>query len=231
MAAEQGLHPVEPDLSFFEELRKQRWDDHRFYHHSRINQSLHFLSSICFLTTYVLLAVDPGAAALLGWLVAMWSRQIGHFFFEPKAYDEVNRASHEYKERIKIGYNLNRKRVLLAIWAASPLLLHFWPDGFGLFEPHTNPAGFLNNLTLVWLWLAAGALAFRTLQLFQRYSVQTGLVWASKILTDPFHDFRIYWKSPLYLARGELIDPMLHVRHGVEAGLDPMAENTELAIR
>ena len=26
---------------FFQELATQRWDDHRFYHHSRINQSLH----------------------------------------------------------------------------------------------------------------------------------------------------------------------------------------------
>jgi len=26
---------------FFEMLRVQRWDDHRYYHHSRINQSLH----------------------------------------------------------------------------------------------------------------------------------------------------------------------------------------------
>ena len=24
--------------SFFEELKVQRWDDHRYYHHSRINQ-------------------------------------------------------------------------------------------------------------------------------------------------------------------------------------------------
>ena len=31
---------------FMETLREQRWDDHRFYHHSRINQSLHFISAI-----------------------------------------------------------------------------------------------------------------------------------------------------------------------------------------
>lgn len=221
MGVATGRYPTEPKLSFLQELRKQRWDDHRFYHHSRINQSLHFLSSICFLMTYVLLAVDPGAAALLGWLVAMWSRQIGHFFFEPKAYDEVNRASHEYKEKIKIGYNLSRKRVLLAIWAASPLLLHFRPDAFGLLEPHASRAEFLHNLTMLWLWLAAAALLFRTLQLFRLYNVQTGLVWAAKILTDPFHDFRIYCKSPLHLMRGELIDPMQHIRHGVDPDEEP----------
>ena len=27
-------------LSFREELHKQRWDDHRYYHHNRINQTL-----------------------------------------------------------------------------------------------------------------------------------------------------------------------------------------------
>ncbi|SPJ17436.1 hypothetical protein SBBP2_3070002 [Burkholderiales bacterium] len=37
--------------------------------------------------------------------------------------------------------------------------------------------------------------------------VQTGLVWATKILTDPFHDIKLYHKAPLALLRGELIDP------------------------
>ena len=88
-----------------------------------INQSLHLVSAVSFLCAYVLLFIDPAAAALIGWLVAMTSRQIGHFFFEPKGYDEVNQATHEYKEEIKVGYNLQRKVVLLAIWALSPLLL------------------------------------------------------------------------------------------------------------
>ena len=38
---------------FFETLRIQRWDDHRYYHHSRINQSLHLISAISFLVSYV----------------------------------------------------------------------------------------------------------------------------------------------------------------------------------
>jgi len=88
---------------FLEALRVQRWDDHRYYHHSRINQSLHLVSALSFLSAYVLIFTDPVAAALLGWLVAMTSRQIGHFFFEPKDYDVVNQATHEYKEEIKVG--------------------------------------------------------------------------------------------------------------------------------
>ena len=38
------------------------------------------------------------------------------------------------------------------------------------------------------------------------------MVWMTKILTDPFHDIKIYHKSPFYLLNGELIDPMTHVR-------------------
>ncbi|HEV7633585.1 MAG TPA: Mpo1-like protein, partial [Steroidobacteraceae bacterium] len=92
-------------------LRSQRWDDHRYYHHSRINQSLHLLSATSFVAAYALLIINPVAAALVAWLVAMTSRQAGHFFFEPKGYDEVNQATHEHKEDIKVGYNLRRKVV------------------------------------------------------------------------------------------------------------------------
>src|SRR5579859_7619 len=130
--------------NFWEELRTQRWDDHRYYHHSRINQSLHFLSAISFLVAYVMMFKDPVAAALIGWLVAMVSRQSGHFFFEPKGYDEVNQATHEYKEDIKVGYNLRRKVVLLTIWALSPLALWWDPTLFGLFRAPANGTEFIN---------------------------------------------------------------------------------------
>ncbi len=39
-------------------LAVQRWDDHRYYHHSRINQSLHLVSALSFLCAYVLLFTD-----------------------------------------------------------------------------------------------------------------------------------------------------------------------------
>ena len=42
--------------SFLEALQTQRWDDHRYYHHSRINQTLHFVSAISFLVAYVMLS-------------------------------------------------------------------------------------------------------------------------------------------------------------------------------
>jgi hypothetical protein len=49
-------------------------------------------------------------------------------------------------------------------------------------------------------------------QLFFIKDVQTGLVWITKIITDPFHDVKLYCRAPLYLLRGELIDPMTHCR-------------------
>jgi hypothetical protein len=203
-------------LSFREELHQQRWDDHRYYHHSRINQSLHLISATCFLTCYMLLFINPGVAVILGWVVAMWARQIGHFFFEPKTYDEVNHASHEHKEQIKIGYNLQRKRILQTLWAVLPVVLWYNPSFFGLLEAHVDIDGYLENLSILWIALAVGALLFRTVHLFFIANVQTGLVWATKILTDPFNDFRTYMKSPVYLMRGELIDPMIHVQHDLE---------------
>lgn len=69
--------------NFFKELAVQRWDDHRLYHHSRINQSLHLISAIGFLVAYAMVAVDPAWAALLAWCLSMVTRQAGHFFLSP----------------------------------------------------------------------------------------------------------------------------------------------------
>jgi hypothetical protein len=205
--------------SFLSEFRRQlaiqRWDDHRYYHHSRINQSLHLLSALSFLTAYLIIFKHPAAAALLAWLVAMVSRQAGHFFFEPKGYDDVNQATHEHKEDIKVGYNLRRKVVLMGVWALSPIVLWFDPTLFGIFPASSGHADFINHMGQIWLTIGFAGLIFRTVQLFFIRDVMTGLVWATKIITDPFHDVKLYCRAPLYLLRGELIDPMMHCReHG-----------------
>jgi hypothetical protein len=199
---------------FLEALRVQRWDDHRYYHHSRINQSLHLVSAISFLGAYVMMFTDPAIAALVAWLAAMTTRQIGHFFFEPKGYDAVNQASHEHKEEIKVGYNLQRKIVLLLIWALSPLPLLVDPTLFGIFTPHADAFEFVRHVGQIWLVVGAAGFLFRIVQLCFIKDVQTGLVWAAKILTDPFHDIKLYYQAPLYLLRGELIDP----HHGQRDG-------------
>ena len=205
--------------SFLEALQTQRWDDHRYYHHSRINQSLHLVSALSFLTAYVLLFTHPAAAAVVGWLVAMVSRQIGHFFFEPKGYDRVNHATHEHKESIKVGYNLRRKVVLLSIWALSPAILWLDPTAFGFFRVAATPGDWFDQVGIIWLVVGLGGLLFRTVHLFFLQGVGTGLVWLAKIVTDPFHDIKLYWKAPLCVLRGERIDSMLGRDHGLEESL------------
>jgi hypothetical protein len=194
--------------SFLEALRAQRWDDHRYYHHSRANQALHLLSAVSFLCAYAIAFKNPAIAALVAWLIAMVSRQAGHFFFEPKGYDAVNQATHEHKEAIKIGYNLRRKVVLMLIWMVSPALLYFDPTLLGYFKPASNSAMLVQQIGQIWLVIGLGGLLFRTVQLFIIKDAQTGIVWLSKIATDPFHDVMLYYKAPYYLLREKLIDPI-----------------------
>ena len=189
--------------ALLQELARQRWDDHRYYHHCRINQSLHLLSALSFVAAYGLLFVDPALAAILGWCVSMTTRQAGHFFFEPRGYDHVNATTDEHKEAIKVGYNLRRKVVLLAVWSLSPLALVADPALFGIFEPHTSLAGFFEHVGMIWLVVGVGGLLFRTVHLCFLKDVQTGLVWCTKIVTDPYNDIRLYHKAPLSLLRGE----------------------------
>ena len=63
---------------FFAALREQRWDDHRYYHQSRINQSLHLLSALLLpWPPTAMLFVDPVLAAIRGVALAPWcSRQM-----------------------------------------------------------------------------------------------------------------------------------------------------------
>jgi len=207
--------------SFLQELRTQRWDDHRYYHHSRINQSLHLVSAISFVVAYGLLFVDPAMAAILAWCVSMTTRQAGHFFFEPRGYDQVNQASDAFKEEIKVGYNIRRKIVLMLAWAAVPLVLWMAPSLAGFIEPAADFNGYLHDVGMAWLALGVAGLVFRVVQLWVQQDLATGLVWMTKVLTDPFHDFWLYKSAPLHLLRGELIDPMLHADAGPPQGRIP----------
>ena len=96
--------------------------------------------------------------------------------------------------------------VLLAVWLLSPLPLAFDPTLFGLLEAHRTTGDLVRNVGMIWLYLAIGGLLFRTVHLFFLSGVQTGLVWMTKIVTDPFHDIKLYHKAPIALLRGELVD-------------------------
>ena len=201
---------------FLATLSEQRWDDHRYYHQSRINQTLHFMSAVGFLVAYSMIFSDPAMAAIIGWVWSMGTRQSGHFFFEPQGYDAVNHATNEYKEAIKVGYNLQRKIVLISIWLLSPFLLLLSPSLFGLMTPAETIKQTIDQVGLIWLFVGIAGLLFRTVHLFYIRDIKTGLVWMTKILTDPFHDLKMYYKAPFYLMRGQLIDPMDHVGHEEE---------------
>ncbi|BDI06894.1 hypothetical protein [Sphaerotilus microaerophilus] len=198
--------------TFLQTLATQRWDDHRYYHQSRINQTLHLVSACSFLVAYVLLFTDPAMAAIVGWGVSMVTRQSGHFFFEPRGFDQVNQVTDEYKEEVKVGFNMQRKSVLLGVWAAIPLLLWLQPALFGLIEPGVGFEGWLHDVGIAWLALAVTGIGFRVLQLSLQGRPLQGLIWVTKILTDPFHDIVLYHRAPLALLRGERLDPMVHVR-------------------
>jgi hypothetical protein len=98
--------------------------------------------------------------------------------------------------------------VLLAIWAASPLVLYIEPTLFGLFRPYAGAAEFIRRIGQIWLFVGASGLIFRSVQLFFIKDIQTGLVWATKILTDPFHDIKLYYKAPLHLLHRDMMDPV-----------------------
>jgi hypothetical protein len=75
-----------------------------------------------------------------------------------------------------------------------------------MIEPWENLTEWVRQVGASWLFLGVAGLLFRTVHLFFLKDVQTGLVWMTKILTDPFHDIILYHKAPLYLMKGELID-------------------------
>src|SRR5262245_30732729 len=163
-------------MTFREQLAEQRWDDHRYYHHSLINQSLHLVSALSFILAYALVFSQPAIAVLIGWLFAMPSRQIGHFFVEPKGYDHANHVTHEYKEQVKVGYNVRRKVVLLSIWAVAPVLLLVSPTLLGVVTAAATWQDVANQIALMWLVIGVGAVVFRVVQLSLMRNAQTGLV-------------------------------------------------------
>jgi hypothetical protein len=62
----------------------------------------------------------------------------------------------------------------------------------------------------LWLAVGLGGLLFRTVQLFLIKDLQTGLVWATKIVTDPFHDIKLYYRAPVQLLKRHPIETSLN---------------------
>ena len=88
----------------------------------------------------------------------MTTRQAGHFFFEPRGFDHVNNVTDDYKEAVKVGYNLRRKVVLLSVWIGIPALLWLQPSLFGLIEPAADLSGTVHDIGMAWLALGVAGL-------------------------------------------------------------------------
>lgn len=195
-------------LSFFEEIDVLRRDDHRLYHQSRINQTLHLISACMFLVAYVLVWFKPAEAAILGWFGGMCTRQTGHFVFEPRGFDKIHNVSNDTKEAIKVGFNVWRKIAILVVWVLIPVALMIDSSALGVWPRATSAAEIVHRVGIAWLALGTAGLFARTLWLIASGRVRTGAAWFVKILTDPFHNVREYWQSPLFLLRGQLYEPL-----------------------
>jgi hypothetical protein len=96
----------------------------------------------------------------------------------------------------------------LSIWIMVPIVLWLMPDFFGLLGDQQIDRGLVYNTAILWLFTGVGAVLFRTVHLFYLMGFQSGLVWAIKILTDPFHDIKIYHRAPLHILKGNMYDDM-----------------------
>ena len=67
-------------------------------------------------------------------------------------------------------------------------------------------------------WSAWPASPFRVVQLFVLKDLRTGLVWATKIATDPFHDIKLYHRAPWELLTGRYT---MHTAEAVAAPIIP----------
>ena len=92
-------------------------------------------------------------------------------------------------------------------------MLWFNPTLFGLFQAPTTTSEFISNVGVLWLTVGVGGLVFRTVQLFVQKDVLTGVVWFTKILTDPFHDIKLYYRAPFYLLKGDIMDDTVAAHH------------------
>lgn len=184
-----------------EEIKFQLKQDHDYYHHSLLNQSLHFLSGIINLIAIYLLAnssLDKGVALfMLSW----GTRQLGHFFWESKDFDHKVNKSFQEKEDEKVGANLERKKIMIAGLVLATIFFIISPD---LLIKSANTLGYItessfSSLMFFCLIVFLTTWILRTLWLVFFHSPLRGLSWFLKIMYDPINDIVLYKDSPYKL--------------------------------
>jgi len=86
----------------------------------------------------------------------------GSLLLRAQGYDHVNHATHDHKEEIKVGYNLNRRSFLMTIWALSPLVLFLVRPCSGRLRRGPRRLISMRQVAKVWLAIGIGGLLFRT---------------------------------------------------------------------
>ena len=111
--------------------------------------------------------------------------------------------------------------MLLSIWALSPLPLYFKPTFFGMIRPWESALGFVHQIGMCWLFIGVAGVILRSIQLFFIRDLQTGLVWAVKIMTGRVGMWRGGGRSTMSVAApfvwrclsGSAITPFPHPAH------------------
>ena len=103
------------------------------------------------------------------------------------------------------------KIILFVAWLSVPALLWISPTFFGLFSAFDG-SSFLDRLGILWLGACFRRIASSDTLALRDPKRSDGVVWFTKILTDPFHDVTMYYKAPVWLLKGQWMDPMEHVQ-------------------
>ncbi len=129
----------------------------------------------------------------------------------PRATTRSNQATHEYKEagqgRLQPAAQGRPADALGAVAAGARRSIR---RCLGLLRAaHRASPGSCDNVAMLWLALGVGgrAVPHRPSVLPEGRADRARVV--TKILTDPFHDIKLYYKAPLYVLRGELLDPIV----------------------
>ena len=158
---------------FLDALRLQRWDDHRYYHHSRINQSLHFVSAAQLPRRLRHALHQPGHGRGHRLAGVDGHAPVRPLLLRAQGYDHVNQATPRAQGgdqgRLQPAAQGRADRHLGAGAAARCSSIRTL---LGVFEPAADRAALLEQVGLIWLFVGVGGLLFRTVHLFFIRDVQ-----------------------------------------------------------
>jgi len=154
-----------------------------------------------FLCAYVMAFSDPAMAALIGWLIAMTTRQVGHSSSSRAA--TIRSTMHRRLQGRDQG-RIQHPSASSCCSLSGPPRFSFW-FSIQRCSGSSSPcryAEFIRHVGEVWLVVGLAGIAFaRSSCSSSRIFDRTGVV--TKIATDPFHDIKLYHRAPLHLLAGK----------------------------